>query len=221
MAKVFIWGDPHFPYNHKEAQRQAIAFIKKQQPDVVINIGDLYDQYSFSKYSRTLNLTTPERELRQAMIGAMKMWNQIQEVASKAKCYQLKGNHDMRMKKRIAERLPEFEGFSKDVYKFFNVKTLKDDRSYLIIDGVVYCHGWLSKSIDHARHFNRPTVHGHRHRPAIETAGRLWSMDVGFMGDEKKLPFNYTTSKVTNWRVSCGLVVDGKPQLIFLGDGKK
>lgn len=216
--KVVVISDTHFPYHNKAAYKEVLRLIKQERPDAVIQIGDLLDQYVFSKYSRSQNLTTPEREVSQGRMHSQSMWATIRKLVPKAKLYQVLGNHDLRLKKRIMEVLPELETVYnyKDMYTFPGVKTLKNDRDYIEIDGVVYCHGWLSKSIDHAKHFAKPTVHGHRHKPAIETAGRLWSMDVGFLGDEKRVPFNYTMSKLTNWRMAIGIVDNGKPRLVLL-----
>jgi hypothetical protein len=123
------------------------------------------------------------------------------------------------MAKRITEKMPELCDFfsHKDLYKFEGVKVCQSDRDYIEIDGVVYVHGWLSKSLDHAKYFGKPCVHGHRHRPTIEyDRASLWSMDVGFMADEKSLPLQYTASKFSKWTMACGMVEDGKPRLILL-----
>lgn len=146
------------------------------------------------------------------------MWERIQTIVPKAKCYQLLGNHCVRVTKRIAERLPELADFfsHQNLYKFKNVEVMKSDRDFLIIDGVVYTHGWLGKSIDHAKYFNKPTVHGHRHKPTVETDGPLWSMDVGHIANENSIPLAYTAVKYTRWRMACGTVQNKKPKLILL-----
>ena len=145
-------------------------------------------------------------------------WKTIQEIVPKAKCFQILGNHDQRISKRIAEKLPELANLFKvsEWYNFEGVTTMKSDRDFLRLDGVVYVHGWLSKSLDHAKYFNAPVVHGHRHRPCIETEGPIWSMDCGLVADEQSLPMSYTQSKFTKWRMACGLVENGKPHLILL-----
>lgn len=216
--KVVVISDTHFPFHSKNSLGKLLALIETERPHAVIQIGDLLDQYSFSKYSRSLNVMTPEAELIKGRAMAAKMWESVRRAVPKAKCIQMLGNHDTRLHKRVTERAPELEGLvsSRELYTFKGVRTMSSDRDFVELDGVVYCHGWLSKSIDHARHFNKPTVHGHRHRPAIETHGRLWSMDVGFLGNEQSLPFSYTLSKITNWRTAGGLVVDQAPRLILL-----
>lgn len=215
--KVFIIPDTHFPFHSKKAYKKILQHIRKEKPDVVLQIGDLLDQYIFSKYSRSLGVTV-ESDIRKGLKMAKQMWADIHRIVPKAKKYQLLGNHDVRMAKRIADKLPELETLINivELYTFPHVTTLDSDRDFLVLQGVYYCHGWLSRSLDHAKHFNQPTVHGHRHRPIIEVEGQLWSMDVGFMADEKSLPLSYTQSKFSKWRMACGIVEDGQPKLILL-----
>jgi predicted phosphodiesterase len=215
--KTFIISDTHFPFHSKKAYIKMMAHLKKEKPTHVIQIGDILDQYVFSKYSKNAGIS-PKSDIVKGLKQAKQMWKDIQKICPKAKCYQILGNHDMRLAKRIAERIPELaELFGHaDFYKFPGVKVMRSDRDYLTLDGIVYCHGWLSKSIDHAKHFNKPTVHGHRHRPCIEVDGKLWSMDVGYMADDKSLPLSYTASKFTRWCTACGVVDSGQPRLIFL-----
>lgn len=185
----------------------------------VVQVGDLLDQYVFSNYSRSPGIT-PKIDIEGGLKMAGQMWADLKKIAPQALCYQLLGNHCVRLNKRIAERIPELAEFfgTKDLYQFEGVKVMKSDRDFLVIDGVVYCHGWLSKSLDHAKYFGRPTVHGHRHRMAIETdSPRIWSMDIGYLADRNALPLQYTQSKFSKWTLGCGVVEDGKPRLIFLG----
>lgn len=218
MAKVFVISDTHFPFHNKKALKKVLELIKKEKPTHVVQIGDLLDQYSFSKYSKSVEIT-PKTDVIQGLKAAKDMWKGVKTAAPKAKCVQLLGNHDIRMHKRTMDKLPELEGIydPNELYRIKGVKLIESDRGFIDIDGVRYLHGYLSKSIDHAIKQGCPVVHGHRHRPEIATMGRgLWSMDVGFLGDETKLPFQYTQSKTTNWTVACGVVENGKPRLIFL-----
>lgn len=217
MAKVFIIGDTHFPFHNDKALKEVLHLIKKEQPTHVVQIGDLLDQYSFSKYDKSLTIEA-NAEISEGIRTASKMWKIVSKVAPKAKLIQVLGNHDVRVSKRIMERIPELEFLlAKGIYTFPGVKVLKSDRDYITIDGVVYCHGWFSKSADHVRHFGCPVVHGHLHTPSVSTQGPgLWSMDVGYLADRHSLPLSYTQSKLTKWTLACGIVEDGKPRLILL-----
>lgn len=215
--KVFIISDTHFPFHHKVAYRKMLEHVKKEKPDVIIQIGDLLDQYVFSKFPRSHSVSV-EQDIMTGLRAAKDMWATLNKMCPKAKKFQVLGNHDRRMTKRIIEKLPELEQVynPNSLYEFDGVKTLQSDRDYLTLDGVIYCHGWFSKSLDHARHFNSPCVHGHTHRAGIETRGRIWSMDVGFLADESTLPLSYGASKFTTWKLACGVVEDKQPRLIFL-----
>lgn len=218
MHKVFVISDTHFPFHSKKGYKKLLKLIREERPTHVVQIGDLLDQYVFSRYTRKMEIT-PENDIVKGLKFAKQMWKDIKKIVPRAKCYQLLGNHDIRISKRIAEQLPELSGFfsQKNLYKFPGVWVANSDRSFLTLFGVKYVHGWLSKSIDHARHFNAPTVHGHRHRPTIEVdRPGLWSMDVGFTANEKSAPLQYTMSKLTKWTMACGIVENGQPRLIFL-----
>lgn|ERR1035437_123435 len=217
MAKVFIISDLHFPYHNKKAYNKMMKLIRKHKPTHVVQIGDCLDQYVFSKYARSMRIS-PEHDISQGIALMQGMWKEIKRMLPRAKCYQLMGNHDVRLSKRIAELLPELTEFfnHRDLYKLSGVTVLDSDKDFLEIEGVIYVHGYLTKSIDHAKHFNKPTVHGHRHQPMIDTHDRLWSMDVGFLADIGQLPLQYTQSKVVKWRLACGLVDNKQPSLFFL-----
>lgn len=198
--------------------KKVIARIKKERPDTVVQIGDLLDQYVFSNYSKK-SAITPKLDFVKGLTEAKDMWATIRKLVPKAKCYQILGNHDIRISKRISERLPELAevlSFVEEKYAFPGVKVMKSDRDFLTLDGVVYCHGWLSKSIDHAKHFNKPTVHGHDHRPGITADGNIWSMSVGYLADVNSIPLQYTASKFSRWRLGSGMVIDGVPNLFLL-----
>lgn len=218
MAKVFVISDTHFPFEDKKALKKVLQLIKQEKPTHVVQIGDLLDQYSFSKYSKSVGIT-PKSDIIKGLKAAKGMWTDIKKAVPRAKCVQLLGNHDIRMHKRIMDKLPELEEIydPNEIYRIKGVKLIESDRGYIDIEGVRYLHGYLSKSIDHAIKQGMPVCHGHRHRPEIATMGKgLWSMDVGFLGKESLLPFQYTQSKTTNWTVACGIVEGGRPRLIFL-----
>jgi len=50
--KIAVIPDTHFPYCNTSKLFQAIGRIKNFKPDVIIQVGDLYDQLSFSNYPK-------------------------------------------------------------------------------------------------------------------------------------------------------------------------
>lgn len=216
--KILVIGDTHFPFHDKKAYKRLLQEIKRERPTHVIQIGDLLDQYIFSKFSRSLEVTA-EDDIKVGLESAEKMWRDVKKIVPKAKCFQLLGNHDVRLAKRISEKLPELESLISitDLYKFKGVTLIPSARDYLEIDGIVFIHGYLSKSIDHAKYYNKPVVHGHRHRPIVEyDSPTLWSMDVGFLADRNSLPLSYTQTKLSKWTLCCGVITNGVPKLLPL-----
>lgn len=210
--------DIHLPYHDKKALQKVFELIKLHKPTHVIQLGDALDQYVFSKYSRSLKIS-PTTEILEGIQLLEDFWKEIKSIVPKAKCFQLMGNHDVRISKRIGEKLPELSEFfsHRDFYRLEGVQVMDSDRDYLELFGVVYVHGWLSKSLDHAKYFGRPTVHGHRHRPTIEyDHEKLWSMDCGYIADKNQMPLQYTMSKMSKWTMTCGIVQNGEPRLIKL-----
>lgn len=218
MSKVFVIPDMHMPFMDQRAYKKVMKALKQEKPDYVVQLGDILDQYCFSKFTRSLNLMSPHKEITKGLKMATKFWADVKKIVPKAKCIQLLGNHDVRICKRIGEKLPELEGFfgPKHMYVFPGVRVLKSDRDHVVIDGVVYTHGHYTKSIDHVKYYLRPVVHGHLHRAGISTFGNLWSMDVGHIANEKTLPLSYTASKVSRWAKAYGMVINGVPRLELL-----
>ncbi|MEY2703709.1 MAG: hypothetical protein RLY43_2348, partial [Bacteroidota bacterium] len=203
MNKIIILGDAHFPWVNKMALDRVYQSIEKEKPDVVLQQGDLYDSYSFSKYSKNLDYIAPKNELVKAREGAAKMWKEIQTLAPKAKCYQLLGNHDERMRKRINEKLPEFihlfDKVYKDLYTFSGVHTMQSESTELKIDNIMFIHGYLSKLGDHMKKNLMNTVVGHSHTGGVvyrkQNNSIIWELNVGFLANDKAMPLQYGKQK--------------------------
>lgn len=209
--KLFILGDLHFPFHNTKAVKETLYRIKQEKPTHVVQIGDLYDQYSFSRFTRK-NITNPDQELREAREHAKSLWGSI--VGLKAKCLQLLGNHDLRLIKRAQERLPEAQELVKnsivELYRFKGVTTVEDDRSVPKIGGVAFHHGYLSRLGDHMRYFGQSTVVGHSHVGGVvfeQRAGEIiWELNCGYLADETSEPLRYRPTKTSRWTLGYGLI---------------
>ncbi len=222
-SKVLFIPDTHFPYVSKSALKKVLKLIKKGNFTHIIQAGDLLDLYSFSRYEKDANHTTPHEELSRGLEMATKMWAAIRKAAPHAKLCQLIGNHEDRLSKTIARKAPELSIVCKsiaDLYEFPGVKVLKSSKDHLEIDGVIYTHGHYTKLGDHAKFYRTSVVHGHSHKIGIfyeQTArGLIWEMDCGFLADKDALPLQYTQSKFSKWTLACGIVESGQPRLILL-----
>jgi len=224
---VYAIPDIHFPYVDKKALKKVLNAIRDEKPDVVIQMGDLYDQYVFGRFDRNLNEISPDEEMSRGRKMAVNFWRTIKKHVPEARCIQLSGNHDMRMLKTIISKAPEYLGMvekARDkMYSFDGVETFNSDRDFVEIDGVVYVHGWKQKVWDHYVHFNKPVVRCHSHRAELRSLQNrstdykfAFEMACGCLVDESSVPFNYTTSKMNNWEKAFGVIVDGRPWLEYL-----
>lgn len=215
-ATTVVLGDIHFPWHHEAALQQALALIKTIRPEYVVQEGDLYDQYSFSKYPRSINLMTPEAELLMARGQAEEMWKKVQENAPGAKCFQLWGNHDSRAMRRTLDHLPEAEGFvargMRDLMSFPGVTLIEDGATELVIDGILYTHTPLSRPGATMNELGRSCVVGHTHVGGVTTKGYegniTWELNAGWLGNRRAPCFSYHSRRRAH-RTTLGIgVVD-------------
>lgn len=237
--KVLSFGDVHFPFTNKRKLNKVIDKIKAEKPDVVIQLGDIYDQYMFSRFGKDYNVISPKQELDRAKKDALNMWKKIKKAAPRARLMQLMGNHDIRMMKKALNKFPEamhiFEDVHKKLYQFDGVETMESDRDYIEIDGVVYCHGWASS---HINHFRQPVVRAHDHRAWVRLVGdnttafggivykdpcqifrskdTVFEASAGMFADEKAVPLGYTSSRRTDWRAAVVIVTEEHLKLEIL-----
>lgn len=213
MKKILILGDIHFPYENYKALEKVFNAIEDEEPTHVVQIGDLYDQYCFSRFTRK-NIALPDQELSDARNDAKLMWMTVKEIVPKAKCYQILGNHDIRLLKRAQEKLPEAQELVKksvmELYRFKGVTTIEDDRDILEINGISFHHGYLSKLGDHMRYLGKNTVVGHSHTGGAVFEQRdgeiIWELNAGYLADETAEPLRYRPTKTSKWTLGYGLI---------------
>jgi len=226
VKKVLAIPDLHFPWHSVDGLSAVYALIDKEKPDVIVQLGDLYDQFSFSKFSRSHDLLTPSEEISEGRECAMNLWTNIRKNCKRTtRLIQLLGNHDDRVAKRIAEKVPEIacllQSSQNSLFKFPSVETILDSRHELMIDGVIYTHGFLASG-KHVSYFQRSVVHGHTHRGGLytlEQAGRtLFELDCGFLADRYAVPLRYTPTTTTRWNLGLGLIDSLGPRFIPLNN---
>jgi predicted phosphodiesterase len=213
FSKILCWPDTHYPFVNKEAEAKMIAFAIEMQPDYIIQLGDLLDCYAASKFPRSQNIYTPKEEESLGIEMAKNAWKKLREGCPKAKCFQLMGNHDVRMLKRTLESLPIaehwIEKYFKELFTFEGVETLFDTREELEIDGILFTHGFLTAG-SHKDYYLKNVIHGHDHKLYVQHrrihSHNLFEMSCGFIGDVEAKALSYTPSKLANFQLGFGWV---------------
>ncbi len=221
MADIFIFGDLHLPFHYRPALTKAMERLSEKKFDYVVQIGDLLDQYNFTRFTKKY-IITPDREIKSGRYFAEKFWSDVRKLQPQAKLIQILGNHDVRMLRRSEEKIPEVQDLIKasllELYRFDNVKTIEDPREEFFIKDIAFLHGYKSKNGDHMKWMHSNAVHGHRHRGEvtyIPIRGRtLWELDVGYLADPNQVPLAYSEQKTTNWTWGHGEIDHMGPRFV-------
>lgn len=107
MKRVLFVPDLHAPYHHALAWKLALKCAKKLRPDVVVVLGDWFDCYSISRYSKD-----PARKanlLEELQIGSL-LLTQLEMATPNAARHFVYGNHEKRLQDFIANAAPQLHG---------------------------------------------------------------------------------------------------------------
>jgi len=225
--KIFCLPDQHWPYINEDAMTMVYYLLKKEKPDIVIQLGDLFDLYSFSRFPRSLNIHTPKAEWELARAGAVSMWKKIREIVPRAECYQLRGNHCIRADARIQEKLPEAEHLIKEVtaraFTFDGVTTIMCPQEEFFIKDIAFIHGHYSGMGKHRDYMKMNVVHGHDHAQYIVykpswnekmQSKVIWEMSCGLLGDPFSSALTYRSQRMHQWTTGIGVIDEYGPRTI-------
>lgn len=221
---VFV-PDTHHPFACQRTLEAIYRFIEKEQPECVVQVGDLADRYSHARFPRSHLLFSAEEEDQMARAGAETMWREIQKAAPKAECIQMVGNHDVRPLKQILSAYPQAERWIEkmmaEALTFEGVRTILDPREELKLPGNVdVIHGHYSKLGDHRNFSLTNVVHGHTHTGGVvfrNFAGKtLWELDCGYAADAESKGLSYTAQRTTKWTLGWGFLDEHGPRFIPL-----
>lgn len=220
--RILIVGDTHMPWVCHKTLDKIYRLTQYLNPTIIVQIGDLYDAFSFSRYPKSPNLMTPAQEIEKGYSEASKFWQRIRKTCPKAKCFQLIGNHDERPKKILMSLAPELETLMSfmNLFEFDGVEVSNSERDELIIGDILFQHGYR-KLGDHVRHNLINTVCGHSHHGGVVYMrhGRktLWELNAGFCGLESSPVMSYTKQKrISTYTLGCGYVDHLGPRFISL-----
>lgn len=224
MATCVAFGDLHFPFAHQRKLAAALASVRRLKPRMIVQVGDLYDLFSFSRFPRSHSVITPKAEIQRARAEAEQFWRSVRSAAPAARCYQLLGNHDERLVKRVMASLPEFEPFLADLHRqlwqFDGVTSHGAERDELIVDGVCFMHGFRPHG-EHVKHNGLSTVVGHSHLGGVVYSRlgpkTVWELNCGYLGDPNARALSYTPQRrIAKWTHGVGVIDADGPRFVPL-----
>jgi predicted phosphodiesterase len=217
---VLAIGDTHAPY-HNPATFDFLADLKREyKPDVVVHIGDLGDQYGWSRHGDRMP-DSPGQSEEDAQ--TLKFCKQLYKLFPKVRA--CVGNHDTRLAKAIVRAgVPSrLHATIKQIY--LSPRGWKWESAFKL-DGVVYTHGegfsGPNAAIMAARLFASSCVIGHVHSVG---GVRYWSSvlssefgcSTGCLVDPDGFGMAYAKQFSAKPVLGSAVVIDGVPQFIPLG----
>lgn len=221
---IIAVGDTHFPFTHPAKLEKALQYIASRKltaRSFIVQIGDLYDFFSQTRFAHTQCLYTPDQELKLGMQMSQSFWKKIHKMHPKVKKLQLLGNHDLRPFKRMIEKCPELQPFfqDQDIFNFNNVETIHDSSQEVIIKDIVLQHGYTKHGAHMAANLMN-TIHGHTHRGVVmfmNLRGKpIWELDCGYLGDPESTPLKYRERRWNSWTHGIATVENNVPCFITL-----
>lgn len=222
--RLLAVGDVHAPFADMAKLKAVYEVARDIKPTHIWQCGDGYDMYSFSRFPKSVDLITPKQELQEGKAQLSAMWKELQKIAPKAKCYQSRGNHSVRIMKKMLASAPEFESLLDEpiskLTEFPGVVDMKTGRSEIDLGGTLLVHGWSSRIGFHLDYFGQNVVCGHTHHGGVvykaRKEGAMWELNCGFVADINALPLQYGETKTNSWVSGCGVVDKYGPRFIPL-----
>jgi predicted phosphodiesterase len=229
LPRIAVVGDTHHPWASWSCLNQAAKIIKKESPDIIVQMGDAYDFYSWTRWAKDLNLMTPEEEIQKGRRDFERMWSMLLgSVPHCSEAYQLLGNHDDRVLKQVADKYGEVTAWFDHLdfrkhWRFEGVTLQESSKEELVLHDIVFQHGH-AKEGSHFRHNLMNTVVGHLHRGYTIfdriRGGVIWELNAGSMIDKTSKVFDYVPGrKFSRYTNGLGFIDEMGPRFIpYLGD---
>lgn len=221
---ILVLPDMHAPWVHWPAIERAARWAKKHKPDIVVQLGDLIDAKSWSRWPGETDDYSPDQEWAETVACLKKLYRLFPKMEI------LSGNHDRRHLIKAAEsKIPsQLVRTFNEVFPFKGWNWHLDPRKKLILDTVngkiLFCHGDEDGGtpLDKASFFGTSVVQGHDHKAAInyrQVGDKfLFGVSAGnLMNPESKAAdYNARSSKGS---VQGFLVVKNGNPMFLLGNG--
>lgn len=221
MTIVMAIGDTQVPFTHEDTVPFLTAIYKHYKPNVVIQIGDLLDQYFANAWGKTTKAKSAKEEYELALEF---LHEEFFPIFGKTPIKIVIGNHDERIFKRADEaNIPDFA--LKTMHEFYNLPKSIELKYDFKFDGVTYLHGHTTKCTAAnateilTYEYETPVVYGHFHSSAginyVANRRRLvWGFNLGCLIDHKAYAFEYGRAFKNKPILGCGIIINGQPRFI-------
>ena len=229
-GNTLLVGDTQLPYAREDYLPFCEAVAEKYNCENIVHVGDLIDAYNWSRYDKDPYSDSIKEEAEKLRLS-FELWSAVFP-----KMDIVWGNHDLRVKTKLnqaglPEELLSVEGLFRQVFGFpedwhFHKRILIKS-PYCGTIQVRHGHekGTAAVAGNTLRRTHLSTIMGHRHilSQLCYTSthdAMLFDMYVGCGIDKEAIAFRYDSDNIARPIISCGVLVDGYPQLIIMKMGK-
>ena len=212
---VLTISDLHIPFENKYALEFVKDIYKKYNCNKVVALGDIFDIYSLSRYTKSpssMNVVDEFEESKQKI----KEW-----VTAFPTMECIIGNHEARLNKKLSE-----SGIPKEFVKSFNeLFGLPDTWKWyneFTINDVTYLHGDRSGALSYisiCKDMRKSIVCAHTHFSAgiqylTNSDSTIFALNCGCMIDFNSYAFSYASSQAKKPVLGTGVVLGNLPIFI-------
>jgi hypothetical protein len=213
---ILVIPDLQIPFQHA----YALTFLKsvrdEYNPDLVVCVGDEWDNCALSRYPKDPDGMSAGDEYRKAKRASRPYYEAFPNV------YLCESNHRERLYKRAYEAGIPRE-MVRETHAYMGAPEGWVWADQWVFDGIIFEHGDRAsganageKLID-ANHAS--VVYGHHHdSPGITYRKKankiLFAMNVGCLIEQSAYSMSYTKHNRNKPVLSCGIIIDGVPQII-------
>lgn len=215
--RILAIGDTHSPFAHPNTLDFLADLKRCIKPDLVVHIGDLGDQYGWSKHGRQ----DPDSPGQGEECSQMVAWNQkLYKAFPKVKaCI---GNHDKRLAK-AANRAGIPSRLIRSLQDVYESPPGWEWAENYVLDGVAFAHGvgfgGADCAIKAARSFCQSCVIGHNHsvggvRWLSSELTRIFGCSAGCLVDAEAVAMAYAKESAAKPVLGSVAVLHGVPQFL-------
>jgi hypothetical protein len=216
---VLVGSDAHiWPGPPTTAMTSFVWACSKLKPDIVCLDGDVLDGATISRFPRadwaSLPMLAEELGACQEQLGV------IRKAAPRAKRIWVRGNHDARFEKALANKVPEFEG----VAGMSLADHFPDWQHCKVLElpGCTVKHRWLGgagAARNNALRSGRSYVTGHLHSLQVsaltDLGGTRFGVDTGTLAAVNGSQFAYCENSPRDWRAGWALLTFANGLLLW------
>lgn len=210
LNKILVVPDAHHPYHSIPAWEMMLEIGKAWRPNTLVCLGDLVDFAGASVYTKDpREIVSIDEEIS----AGNKAIDDMTSIGA-SKNYLIEGNHEVRVKNRILEKLPEFVNQFPSCYEMLQMHRRKkwewtNYTEFVKIGKLSFAHqvGHAGKTALQlsAQSFGDNIVIGHCHRAGVWYWGTVHegtrvAITGGWLGDKDKIHYMHKAN-IKDWQL--------------------